>query len=45
VFTGQGAQHYCMGRELLVYPVFQNSLANATAYITSLGSSWSLMGL
>ncbi|KAH8588918.1 putative polyketide synthase [Bisporella sp. PMI_857] len=43
VFTSQGAQHYAMGRELLVYPVFRNCLADATKYMTSLGSSWSLL--
>ena len=28
VFTGQGAQWYKMGRELLLYPIFENSIRN-----------------
>lgn len=43
VFTGQGAQWYAMGRELQVYPVFRNSLENATQYMRSLGAEWSLV--
>ncbi|KAI9744654.1 MAG: hypothetical protein M1818_002183 [Claussenomyces sp. TS43310] len=42
VFTGQGAQWYAMGRELCVYPVFQQSLDEASKYMKSLGSSWTL---
>ena len=44
VFTGQGAQWYAMGRELLFYPVFKNSLQNAELCLRSLGCQWSLMG-
>lgn len=44
VFTGQGAQWYAMGRELLVYLVFRESLEAADDYIKSLGSPWSLLG-
>ena len=43
-FTGQGAQHFAMGRELLVYPIFRKSLEDATEYMKSLGSPWSLLG-
>ncbi|WEW54612.1 hypothetical protein PRK78_000032 [Emydomyces testavorans] len=43
VFTGQGAQYHRMGQQLLVYPVFQKSLEEATEYMNSLGSPWSLM--
>ena len=43
-FTGQGAQWFAMGRELLLFPVFNNSLEDMDAYLNSLGSSWSLLG-
>jgi acyl transferase domain-containing protein len=43
VFTGQGAQWHAMGRELMVYPVFRQSLETATAYMKSLGATWSLL--
>lgn len=43
VFTGQGAQWYAMGRELRVYPVFEESIRQADAYIkTELGGEWSV---
>ncbi len=45
VFTGQGAQWYAMGRELIAqYPVFRRSLDLAAQYIAALGASWSLYG-
>ena len=45
VFTGQGAQWYAMGRELIAqYPVFRRSLDLADQYIAALGASWSLYG-
>ncbi|KAJ5207271.1 Acyl transferase/acyl hydrolase/lysophospholipase [Penicillium cf. griseofulvum] len=43
VFTGQGAQYQTMGRELMVYPVFQESVEEASDYIRRLGSPWSLL--
>lgn len=43
VFTGQGAQWFAMGRELLCYPVYRRSIAEASMYMSSLGASWSLM--
>ncbi|KXG54652.1 Acyl transferase/acyl hydrolase/lysophospholipase [Penicillium griseofulvum] len=43
VFTGQGAQYQAMGRELMVYPVFQESMEEASDYIRRLGSPWSLL--
>lgn len=45
VFTGQGAQWFAMGRELIArYPVFRGSLDLADQYIAALGASWSLYG-
>lgn len=45
VFTGQGAQWYAMGRELIkAYPVFENTILQADACIQKLGSQWSLIG-
>ncbi|KAJ5707290.1 Acyl transferase/acyl hydrolase/lysophospholipase [Penicillium malachiteum] len=43
VFTGQGAQYQSMGKSLLVYPVFKESLEEASKYIRRLGSPWSLI--
>lgn len=45
VFTGQGAQWYAMGRELLVYSVFKYSLLNAEEYLYGIGCRWSLLGM
>ncbi|TVY91260.1 Highly reducing polyketide synthase [Lachnellula willkommii] len=42
VFTGQGAQWYAMGRELMLYPVFKDSLLRAQACLQKLGCSWLL---
>lgn len=44
VFTGQGAQWYAMGRELLSHQTFRESLQNATACLQSLHCPWSLLG-
>ncbi|KAF1941682.1 hypothetical protein EJ02DRAFT_491319 [Clathrospora elynae] len=43
IFTGQGAQWWGMGRELLHYPVFKKSLRQCETVIKSLGADWSLM--
>lgn len=44
VFTGQGAQWYAMGRELVAsYPVYKASLEEAEGYLKQLGADWSLM--
>ncbi|KAJ5888770.1 Acyl transferase/acyl hydrolase/lysophospholipase [Penicillium taxi] len=43
VFTGQGAQYKDMGRALLAYPVFKQSLERASEYIRHLGSPYSLI--
>lgn len=45
VFTGQGAQWYAMGRELIgVYPVFTETLYEADQYLKQMGCPWSLLG-
>ena len=43
-FTGQGAQWYAMGRELLIYEVFKNSILRADRYLENIqiGVSWSV---
>ncbi|KAI1452633.1 hypothetical protein F4805DRAFT_472261 [Annulohypoxylon moriforme] len=43
VFTGQGAQWPLMGKELLEFQVFRDSLQRADSYFRSLGSTWSLL--
>ncbi|KAI9737711.1 MAG: hypothetical protein M1818_005715 [Claussenomyces sp. TS43310] len=44
VFTGQGAQWYAMGRELMkTYPVFALTIEMADECLRSLGASWSLI--
>ncbi|GAB1319702.1 hypothetical protein MFIFM68171_09912 [Madurella fahalii] len=44
VFTGQGAQWWRIGRELLdSYPVFKQSIVTASNCLNLLGCSWSLM--
>ncbi|KAE8360705.1 hypothetical protein BDV27DRAFT_167683 [Aspergillus caelatus] len=44
IFSGQGAQWYAMGRELLdAYHVFRDSIQAAGAYIQSLGCHWDLV--
>ncbi|KAI1751503.1 polyketide synthase [Xylaria castorea] len=42
IFTGQGAQWAAMGRELMSYSVFQQSLYEADRYLGKLNCSWSL---
>ncbi|KAL9103462.1 MAG: hypothetical protein Q9163_001490 [Psora crenata] len=43
-FTGQGAQWYAMGRELLAHEVYKASLHNADSYLKDIGASWSVLG-
>lgn len=45
IFTGQGAQWYAMGRELLDYPVFRRSLKDAEVFFKNLGCAWTLIGM
>ncbi|KAB5578099.1 polyketide synthase [Coniochaeta sp. 2T2.1] len=42
IFTGQGAQWWAMGRELLQTPVFLESLEFASTYLREIGCSWTL---
>ncbi|KAL6244509.1 Type I Iterative PKS [Rhinocladiella similis] len=42
IFTGQGAQWHAMGRELLPYKVFYDSLTASDEVLQALGCTWSL---
>ncbi|KAM7200715.1 Compactin diketide synthase mokB [Naviculisporaceae sp. PSN 640] len=42
VFTGQGAQWFGMGRELMAYPVYRESIEAAATYMKNLGADWDL---
>ncbi|KFH41335.1 Lovastatin nonaketide synthase-like protein [Hapsidospora chrysogenum ATCC 11550] len=42
IFTGQGAQWWAMGRELMQYPVFGKTIMACDDTVRLLGSSWSL---
>ena len=42
-FTGQGAQWYAMGRELLGYEVYEASVRNADSYLKSIGAHWGVL--
>jgi acyl transferase domain-containing protein len=44
-FTGQGAQWWGMGRELLGFAVFSKIMTEADNILASFGSSWSLLGM
>lgn len=44
IFTGQGAQWYRMGQELMVYPVFQKSIHESDTYLRSIGCTWPVFG-
>ncbi|EMR67052.1 putative polyketide synthase protein [Eutypa lata UCREL1] len=43
VFTGQGAQWFAMGRELLAYPTYKRGLIQAASHLKSLGCDWDLL--
>ena len=44
VFSGQGAQWFAMGRELVSHPVFAEALQKANNVLVELGAKWSLLG-
>ncbi|PYH95638.1 hypothetical protein BO71DRAFT_428898 [Aspergillus ellipticus CBS 707.79] len=45
VFTGQGAQWFAMGRELLTaYPQFMAAMQEAHDFLKDLGATWGLLG-
>jgi acyl transferase domain-containing protein len=43
VFSGQGTSWPKMGRELLLYPVYRQSVEEADKHLSSLGCSWSVL--
>lgn len=44
VFTGQGAQWAGMGRGLMQFPVFHDTIKEANAYLKKIGVGWDLIG-
>ena len=42
-FTGQGAQWYAMGRELMHHEVYAQSVATADSYLKRIGATWSVV--
>ncbi|KAK7214382.1 hypothetical protein V2G26_002385 [Clonostachys chloroleuca] len=42
IFTGQGAQYAGMGRELLHYPVFRQTMQKVNDVFAKLGCNWSI---
>lgn len=46
VFTGQGAQYYGMGKELLyAYPVFRQTMEKVDKSLKALGATFSIIGM
>nr|POE87424.1 highly reducing polyketide synthase azab [Quercus suber] len=43
VFTGQGAQWFEMGRQLMEYEVYASSVQQADSYLKAEGASWSVL--
>lgn len=43
VFTGQGAQWHAMGRELMAYEIYSQTMHEADRILISLGADWSLL--
>lgn len=44
VFTGQGAQWDGMGRELLISPIFRESILRSQDFLHRLGCEWNILG-
>ena len=45
IFTGQGAQWYAMGRELMsTYPVFKSAIERSDRILANLGAGFCLLG-
>ena len=44
IFTGQGAQWWGMGRELVTFQIFRDSLQKSEQYLQVLGCPWLLFG-
>ncbi|KAH8645577.1 hypothetical protein BGZ60DRAFT_535878 [Tricladium varicosporioides] len=42
IFTGQGAQWLGMGRELMIFPTFQQSISKSESLLLEMGCLWSL---
>lgn len=42
IFTGQGAQWFAMGKDLVTFDVYKDSLADTECILQSLGCQWSL---
>ena len=45
VFTGQGAQWHAMGRELMTYKVYRESIQQADDCLVLAGCPWSVIGI
>jgi len=46
VYTGQGAQWWAMGRELIqAYPVFKAALMDCDTELKKLGTTWNMIGM
>ncbi|KAI1330639.1 hypothetical protein F5Y16DRAFT_339584 [Xylariaceae sp. FL0255] len=43
IFTGQGAQWFGMGRELMAYRTYRTRIEEAAAHLKSLGCEWDLI--
>ena len=44
LFTGQGAQYFGMGKELLIYKKFKKTLLAVERAFRTFGCEWSLFG-
>ena len=44
IFSDQGSQYRGMGADLLIYPVFEQTLRSIDSILRNLGCEWSLLG-